>query len=102
MENCSGAELVLDFDRDPGMQKVASDIAGIREIIAQHGRLSVDVFSLGDADDLYDAGLTSLATVGVMLALEDHFNVEFPESMLRRKTFESLESIADAIAELVG
>jgi acyl carrier protein len=73
----------------------------IRDIILQHGRLSIDVRSMEEKSDLYAAGLTSLATVGVMLALEDHFNIEFPRSMLGRKTFESIESIADAIAELV-
>jgi len=60
-----------------------------RDVIAQHGSLSVDANTLDPETDLYNAGLTSLATVGVMLALEDRFNVEFPEAMLRRKTFES-------------
>ena len=83
------------------MQKVALDLAIIREVLAQHGSLSVDVTALDPESDLYDAGLTSLATVGVMLALEDRFNIEFPESMLRRKTFESLDSIADALSKLV-
>ena len=84
------------------MPKVASDLTIVREVLAQHGGLSVDVNSLDAESDLYDAGLTSLATVGVMLALEDRFNIEFPESMLRRKTFESLDSIGDAISEIVG
>ena len=83
------------------MPKVALDLALIREVLAQHGSLSVDVNSLNPESDLYNAGLTSLATVGVMLALEDRFNIEFRESMLRRKTFESLDSIADAISELL-
>ena len=80
---------------------MVSDIATIREIIAQHGRLSVDVRNLPDDSDLYHAGLTSLATVNLMLALENHFDIEFPDSMLSRKTFASLESIAEAVAELV-
>lgn len=84
------------------MPNVVSEIAKIRTILGQHGRLSVDVNGLADDSDLYNAGLTSLATVGVMLALEDHFNIEFPEPMLKRKTFESLESIAEAVAELVN
>jgi acyl carrier protein len=75
-------------------------IAQIRPILAQHARLSVHVDTLDDDSDLYVAGLTSLATVSVMLALEDHFNVEFKESMLSRKTFASLESIAEAVEEL--
>jgi acyl carrier protein len=83
------------------MQQVGSDIAAIRAILAQHGRLSVDVASLKDDDDLYYAGLTSLATVNVLLALEDHFGIEFPESKLSRKTFASLEAIAETVAELV-
>lgn len=78
------------------------DTSAIREIIAQHGRLSVNTQELAVESDLYVAGLTSLATVGVMLALEDHFNIEFPRSMLSRKTFESIASIADAVNELVS
>lgn len=78
------------------------DVDAIRDIIVLHGRLSVDARTLDVGSDLYLAGLTSLATVGVMLALEDHFNIEFPQSKLSRKTFESIESIADAVGELVG
>jgi acyl carrier protein len=84
-----------------GMQTVVSDLAAIRDILAQHGRLSVHVKQLKDDSDLYYAGLTSLATVNVMLALEDRFGVEFPDALLSRKTFTSLESIAEAVAELV-
>ncbi|MFN8000532.1 MAG: acyl carrier protein [Acidobacteriota bacterium] len=79
-----------------------NQITVIREIIARHGNLSVDVSSLSPDSNLYNAGLTSLATVGVMLALEDHFNIEFPEVSLSRKTFESLDSIAEAVAGISG
>ncbi len=78
-----------------------SDLAAIRTILERHGRLSVDVATLKDDDDLYYSGLTSLATVNVLLALEDHFGVEFPESKLSRKTFASIEAIAETVAELV-
>jgi len=78
-----------------------SDIkATVRQILTQHGRLPADVTTLDDDDNLYDAGLTSLATVGVMLALENHLDVEFSEPMLSRKTFQSIAAIADAVAEL--
>jgi len=72
----------------------------VRYILEQHGRLSTEVSSLDDDSDLYNAGLTSLATVGLMLALEDEFDVEFPDSMLSRKTFSSIDSITDALEEL--
>jgi acyl carrier protein len=72
----------------------------IREVVAAHGRLAVDITTLLDDDDLYRAGLTSHASVNLMLALEDEFDVEFPERLLRRQTFESVTAIGDAIAEL--
>lgn len=76
--------------------------AQIRTILVEHGRLLVDVNSLTETSDLYEAGLTSLSTVNLMLALEDHFNVEFVDRMLGRKTFGSIRSLADAIEELAG
>ena len=50
----------------------------IRQIIADHGRLSLDVSEVAPDTDLYQAGMTSHASVNVMLALEDHFDIEFP------------------------
>jgi acyl carrier protein len=44
--------------------------------------------------------MTSHASINVMLALEEHFDVEFPDRMLTRSVFASVGSIADAIAEL--
>ena len=51
-------------------------------------------------ESLYDAGMTSHASVSVMLALEDTFDIEFPDSMLSRRVFESIASIRDAVEEL--
>jgi acyl carrier protein len=84
------------------VQQLAVNLTPIREILAQHGRLSVDAHQLNPTACLQDAGLTSLATVSVMLALEDHFNIEFPQAMLSRRTFESLDSIAASVSQLVG
>jgi acyl carrier protein len=74
----------------------------IRNILAEHGRFPVDVNDIGEDDDLFRAGMTSHASVNVMLALEDEFDVEFPESMLRKSTFESVAAIRTALSELVG
>jgi acyl carrier protein len=76
------------------------DTAAIKEIILEHIGKKVDAASLQVDTDLYLLGLTSLATVGLMLALEEHFDVEFPESMLGRATFRSIASIADSINKL--
>jgi acyl carrier protein len=72
----------------------------IRSVLAEHARLLVDVDTLTDDSDLYQAGLTSLSTVNLMLALEERFDVEFLDSMLGRKTFSSIRSLSDAISQL--
>ena len=73
----------------------------IRDILTKHGRLSTDVSQLADDGDLYDAGLTSLITVNLLLAIEDHFDVEFPDDLLSRRTFQSIDALSDAVASLV-
>ena len=74
----------------------------IRAILKEHGRLAVDVESLAEDGDLYQAGMTSHASVNVMLALEGAFDVEFPDRMLRRNVFESIAAIRGAIQELTA
>ena len=74
----------------------------IRKILKDHGRLSKDITGLADDADLYQAGLTSHASVNVMLALEGEFDVEFPDHMLKRSVFESIAAIRTAIDELVA
>jgi len=76
--------------------------AQIRTVLKEHARLAVDVQTLTDESDLYVAGMTSHASVNLMLALEDAFEVEFPERMLRRRAFENIGAIRSAIVELTG
>jgi acyl carrier protein len=76
--------------------------AEIRGILSEHARLPVDMGDLDNEADLYQAGMTSHASVSVMLALEDAFDIEFPESMLRKSTFESVSAISGALSSLVG
>ena len=72
----------------------------IRAVLREHGRLSRPVDQLSDGDDLYQAGMTSHASVNVMLALEGAFDIEFADHMLKRSVFSSVASIHDAVAEL--
>jgi phosphopantetheine--protein transferase-like protein len=74
----------------------------IRNILTKHGRLSVPVEELKDDTSLYGAGLTSHATVNVMLALESEFDTEFPANLLRRSTFESIENLNLALQDVLG
>ncbi|HEX5353337.1 MAG TPA: acyl carrier protein [Rhodanobacteraceae bacterium] len=72
----------------------------IRAVLRQHGRLARDIDTLDDNADLYQAGMTSQASVNVMLALEGEFDVEFPDAMLKRSVFESIAAIASALDSL--
>ena len=74
----------------------------IRKILNEQGRLPVDAATLGEAEDLFDAGMTSHASVNVMLALEEEFDFEFPEAMLKKSTFESIEAIRTALIGLTS
>jgi acyl carrier protein len=85
------------------MQVATVDLSQkIRTILKEHGRLGVDAIALSDDYDLYQAGLTSHASVNVMLALEGEFEIEFPDLMLKRGTFDSIASIEAAIATLLS
>ena len=72
----------------------------IRIILGKHGRLAKDAAGLAATDDLYQAGMSSHASVNVMLALEGEFDVEFPDHLLKRSVFESIAAINAAIGEL--
>jgi acyl carrier protein len=72
----------------------------IRRVIRAHARLPVDPDELADDADLFQAGMTSQASVNLMLGLEDAFDVEFPDRMLTRSVFESVASIRAALSEL--
>ena len=72
----------------------------IRKILKDHGRLDIDATTLEVDADLYDAGMTSHASVNVMLAIESEFDIEFPDQMLSRGVFESIQSISSAVSSL--
>jgi acyl carrier protein len=74
--------------------------ADIRAVLQAHGRIPVAVETLPDDANLFTAGMTSLASVEVILALEEKFGIEFPDQMMHRKTFQSVSAIAGAIAGL--
>lgn len=72
----------------------------IRQVLRDHARLIADIETLSDDADLFQAGMTSHASVNVMLALEDTFDIEFPDAMLKRSAFSSIDAIASAVTQL--
>jgi acyl carrier protein len=82
-------------DASPGLTDA------IREVLAECGCLAPDAGTPADDDDLYGLGLTSQGSVHLMLALEERFGIEFPEHLLRRRTFSSVACIREAVAGLI-
>lgn len=65
----------------------------IRTLLSKLGGLPVAVDTLADDSDLYAAGLSSFASVQLMLGLEEAFDMEFPDHLLNRKSFASIAAI---------
>lgn len=72
----------------------------IRALLDEVGGLAGPASGLSDSDDLFAAGLTSFATVSVMLTIEEEFGLSFPDTLLTRATFTSIDTLAAAIASL--
>jgi acyl carrier protein len=74
----------------------------IRELLAKHGALPVAIDQIADDTDLYAAGMSSFASVQIMLAIEEAFDLEFPDNLLNRKSFQSIAAITRTVEGLVG
>jgi len=72
----------------------------VEQIIIAYGELGENQEKINLNDDLFKLGMSSRASVGVMLALENEFDIEFPDAMLRRDVFESISAISRAIESL--
>lgn len=83
------------------MSSITDSEARVREAVSTALTGKVQVDSLGVNDDLFDAGMTSHQTVQVMLALEDEFDVEFPDELLNRTTFTSVRSMLEALGTIL-
>ena len=72
----------------------------IRRLIKEQAKIPATTSELADSDDLYDHGMTSHSSVMLMLGLENEFGVEFPDTMLTRDVFSSVNAIESAIRRL--
>ena len=68
----------------------------VRRIAAQH-----DVRAeIGPTDALVDRGMTSMAMVDLMLAIEAAFDVTIPQRELTPANFQSIQSLARLVERL--
>ncbi|MEZ2223799.1 acyl carrier protein [Rhizobium sp. RCC_161_2] len=73
----------------------------IRELLTQIADIARPVGEITDDADLYSAGLSSFASIQLMLGLEDRFDIEFPEHSLNRKSFASIKAIEQTISQIL-
>lgn len=73
----------------------------IRETLGGIESLSGVVDRLSEDDDLFDKGLCSFGSVQLMLALEERFNIEFPDHLLNRKSFATIRAIRNTVTTIV-
>ncbi len=72
----------------------------VREILQTHGKLAVAAGSIAADADLYKLGLSSLATVNVMLALESRLDAAIPDEALTRATFQTSAALTALVRSL--
>jgi len=73
----------------------------IRELVATHAGLAISEATLAGDTDLFNAGMTSYASVTVLMSLEDHFGITFPDSLIRRGTFQTIAAMTEAVSSLL-
>jgi len=76
------------------------EISDIRNVLKSLDSLKGVVDTLSDDDDLFEKGLDSFGSVQLMLALEERFEIEFPDSALGRRSFSTIRIIRDTVAGL--
>jgi holo-[acyl-carrier protein] synthase len=69
----------------------------IRWVLNEHGRLVDDADTLAEDDDLTKSGLTSHASVNVLLALEETLQISVPTSMAQQSTCRTIAGIRRAV-----
>lgn len=77
-------------------------VRSIREVLVRNGNPSVDPFGIEIDDNLFDLGMSSFQSVQLMMALEDCFDLQFPDDLIRKETFSSIRSMAEAVDFILG
>ncbi|QTL52730.1 MULTISPECIES: acyl carrier protein [Priestia] len=74
----------------------------IIKILDKYGRLVIETKDLKDNTDLYEVGLSSHASVNILLSLENEFDIEFPDDVLNKKMFSSINNLIEAVESVTA
>jgi acyl carrier protein len=80
----------------PAETESTSRLNTVMQIIQQTGKLE----SLDPAEDFYEAGVSSLASLTLLLELEDKFEVSIPDD--RFVECRTAEAVSNLISELMS
>ena len=72
----------------------------VLHVIANTQRISPEKVTMDKS--FQELGIDSMDGINILFALENEFDVEFPDRMLRRGVFESVSSIKAALEELTS
>ncbi len=71
----------------------------VKQVIIRTLSLEVDTEEIDDEDALFGGGLglNSMATVEIVVGLEEEFDIEVPDEDLRVELFDSVQTMADYV-----
>lgn len=79
----------------PAYQPSVADT--VRSLVTKQLNLNGYSQDLRPDDNLWSLGMTSLTCLGLMLSIEDTFEIELPEEALKEATFRSINTISAAV-----
>lgn len=80
----------------------AVDMEEIRNIVIESAQLPINAQQISDKMDLDDAGITSLGRMNVIVALEDRLQINFPDDMMTRKNFSSIDAMSKTVSAVLS
>ncbi len=71
----------------------------VKQVIIRTLSLEVDADEIDDEDQLFGGGLgiNSMATIEIIVGLEEEFGIEVPDEDLRVELFDSVQTMADYV-----
>ena len=71
----------------------------VKQVIIRTLSLEVDAEEIDDEDELFGGGLgiNSMATIEIIVGLEEEFGIEVPDEDLRVELFDSVQTMADYV-----
>lgn len=75
----------------------------VKQVIIRTLSLEVDADEIDDEDELFGGGLgiNSMATIEIIVGLEEEFGIEVPDEDLRVELFDSVQTMADYVRTIL-